>query len=95
MNLAAEWLRVGTDGEHKNQHIKLKDYLSYDEMMLASLLGTSGPSFIINGGDRQNKAEIGTNGKHEDRAIVVGLVGARLHKERQSRSPIFHSMMAD
>lgn len=82
-NLAPEWLRVGTKDEGSNKHIKLKDYLSYDEMMLASLLGTSGPSFVINTGTRNNCAQKMNENRHETRAIIVGLVGARLHKPGQ------------
>jgi hypothetical protein len=82
-DLEAEWLRVGTEKEPKNQHIKLKDYLSYDEMMLASLLGTSGPSLIVNTGHRRNRADVDDNAVHEQRGIMVRLVGARLHKAGQ------------
>ncbi|KAK4541625.1 hypothetical protein LTR36_007769 [Oleoguttula mirabilis] len=75
--LRVEWLRVGTSEEHKNVHIFLKDDLSYDEMMLSSLLGTSGPTFFINTGHRTNSAKIDAKTLHQDRGIIVGLVGAR------------------
>lgn len=72
-----EWIRVGTEEEHKNVYVFLRDYLSYDEMMLASLLGTSGPSFFINSGKRENLAKIEPKVPHQERGIIVGLVGAR------------------
>jgi hypothetical protein len=82
-DLAAEWLRVGTENEGENKYITLKDYMSYDEMMLTSLLGTSGPSFVINTGTRNNCAQVDPDTQHEQRAIIVGLVGPRLHKNGQ------------
>lgn len=72
-----EWLHVGTTDEHYNKHIKLAEYLSYDEMILASLLGTSGPSYFINDGRGDNCSVPGDLGTFETRGIMVGLVGAR------------------
>ncbi|KAF7186643.1 hypothetical protein HII31_12052 [Pseudocercospora fuligena] len=72
-----EWMRVGTDEEAVNDHIFLEDYLSYDEMMLASMLGTSGPTHFINAGHRNNRALIDSSIPHQDRGITIGLVGAR------------------
>lgn len=82
-NLRAEWLRVGTGEEYKNEWIKLEDYLSYDEMMLASLLGVSSPAFFINSGTRGNKAQLEPVVPHQTRGIITGLVGARLAKPGQ------------
>ncbi|KAI0197589.1 hypothetical protein F4808DRAFT_452497 [Astrocystis sublimbata] len=79
-----EWDRVGTDDERKlNRHLFLKDYLSYDEIMLSSLLGVSGPSFFINDGRRENMGHVARQGDFEDRGVIVGLVGARF--ERRDR----------
>ncbi|KAI0391390.1 hypothetical protein F5Y17DRAFT_440811 [Xylariaceae sp. FL0594] len=75
-----EWDRVGTDEEHKNTHLFLNDYLSYDEIMLGSLIGVSGPSFFINDGARTNCGK--TRGPaHEPRGIIIGLVGPRFERE--------------
>lgn len=47
---------------------------SYDEIMLGSLLGVSGPSYFINDGDRQNGGIVGEEGTFEPRGIIIGLV---------------------
>ena len=43
---AVKWLRVGQSNEYLNQYIKMAEYLTYDEMMLSSLIGSSGPAFL-------------------------------------------------
>ncbi len=58
----------------------LKDYLSYDEMQIAALLGVSVPTFFINNGDRFNRAIPGIPGTFEEQGVYVGLVGARFEK---------------
>ncbi|KAK8016936.1 hypothetical protein PG993_015125 [Apiospora rasikravindrae] len=78
---ADEWDRVGTDAEARNRYLKLRDYLSYDEIMLGSLLGVSGPSYFINDGNRYNRARPGKPGTFEPRGIIAGLVGARFERE--------------
>ncbi|KAI1300942.1 hypothetical protein F5Y03DRAFT_385804 [Xylaria venustula] len=78
-----EWDRVGTEEEKLNKHLFLKDYLSYDEIMLSSLVGVSGPSYFINDGRRVNMGRPGKDGEFEPRGVIVGLVGARF--ERQDR----------
>lgn len=75
-----EWDKVGTDAEADSKWLRLKDYLSYDEMMLGSLLGVSGPSYFINDGDRSNAARPGEAGEFERRGVVVGLAVARLER---------------
>lgn len=94
-----EWDAVGTERDLTgtepedlcNHHLSLDEYLSYDEMMLGSLLGVSGPSHIINDGRRDNSAHYddpdGPNA-HEPRAVVVGLVGSRF--ERADRMDHVH-----
>ncbi|KAI0016376.1 hypothetical protein F4780DRAFT_682815 [Xylariomycetidae sp. FL0641] len=77
---AAEWDRVGTPAEDSNRRLVLADYLSYDEMLLGSLLGVSGPSFLVNDGARHNAGVPGAPGSFEPRAVVVGLVGARFER---------------
>lgn len=78
--MASEWDRVGTSAESQNRHLRLADYLSYDEIMLGSLLGVSGPSYFINDGDRYNRGIPAAAGSFEDRGVIVGLVGARFER---------------
>lgn len=79
-NAAGSWDRVGTAQEHLNTHLKLQDYLSYDEMMLSALLGVSGPSYFVNDGNRHNRARPGPSGTFEERGVIIGLVGARFER---------------
>ncbi|KXJ87617.1 hypothetical protein Micbo1qcDRAFT_167154 [Microdochium bolleyi] len=82
----SEWDFVGkTDGsgdsaKERNRYLFLKDYLSYDEIMLGSLLGASGPSYFVNNGSRTNLGNPGKPGSFEERGIIVGLVGARFER---------------
>ncbi|KAI0427187.1 hypothetical protein F5Y09DRAFT_38224 [Xylaria sp. FL1042] len=76
-----EWDRVGTEEEKHNKHLFLKDYLSYDEIMLSSLIGVSGPSFFINDGRRDNIGLPGKVGEFEPRGVIIGLVGARFERK--------------
>ncbi|KAI1775480.1 hypothetical protein F4818DRAFT_416669 [Hypoxylon cercidicola] len=71
------WDAVGTDSEGD---ITLNEYLSYDEIMLSSFIGVSGPSTFINDGDRDNCAQPGVPGTFETRGIIIGLVGARFER---------------
>lgn len=78
-----EWDRVGSKAEALNKHLQFSQYLSYDEIMLGSLLGVSSPSYFINDGDRFNKGRPGLPGAFESRGIIIGLVAARF--ERRDR----------
>jgi hypothetical protein len=80
-NATQEWDRNGTDLQHLNTHLTLENHLSYDEIMLSSLLGVSGPSHFINTGSRYNRARPAPEGSYESRGIIVGLVGARFERE--------------
>lgn len=80
-NSCKEWDRNGTDEQHRNQVLTLQEYLSYDEIMLGSLIGVSGPSHFINDGGRYNCGEPGKPGTFEPRGFIVGLVGARFERE--------------
>jgi hypothetical protein len=75
-----EWNRNGTESQDRNECIRLDEYLSYDEIMLGSLMGVSGPSHFINDGDRYNNGEPGKKGTFEERGVIVGLVGARFER---------------
>ncbi|KAI1815823.1 hypothetical protein GGS20DRAFT_306867 [Poronia punctata] len=77
---ANEWDRVGTEEETKNTHLFLRDYLSYDEIMLSSLIAVSGQSFFINDGSRYNAGGAGAVGSFEPRGVIVGLVGTRFER---------------
>lgn len=78
---AAAWDRVGGDDEDAD--LCLADYLSYDEILLGSLLGVSGPSHFINDGRRTNMGHPGAPGSFEPRGVIIGLVGPRF--ERHAR----------
>lgn len=75
-----EWDRVGTGAQDRNRFLDLKEYLSYDEIMLGTLLGVSGPSYFVNDGNRYNSAKPGKQGSYEARGVIVGLVGARFER---------------
>ncbi|KAI1185550.1 hypothetical protein F5B17DRAFT_28697 [Nemania serpens] len=103
----AEWDRVGTEDEERrrrNKHLFLSEYLSYDEIMLSSLIGVSGPSFFVNDGRRTNAGRPGRAGEFEPRGVIVGLVGARFEREdrmdsayvlREVREPRLHPELRD
>lgn len=75
-----QWDRNGTDTQHMNEDLTLDEYLSYDEIMLSSLIGVSGPSFFINDGARSNCGAPGKPGSFEERGVIFGLVGARFER---------------
>lgn len=72
--------QIGT--EEEVAPLILKDYLSYDEMQIAALLGVSVPTHFINQGDRENKAVAGAPGTFEEKGVYVALVGARFAEKR-------------
>ncbi|KAM3423548.1 hypothetical protein BST61_g976 [Cercospora zeina] len=57
-------------------------------MMLSSLIGSSGPTFFINTGARNNAAKIDESKPHQKRGIIIGLVGTRFHATGQMDHPI-------
>ncbi|KAF2133093.1 hypothetical protein P153DRAFT_282095 [Dothidotthia symphoricarpi CBS 119687] len=81
-----EWDRNGTAVQDKNEYLTLEEYLSYDEIMLSSLIGVSGYSYLINDGNRYNKAVPGRPGTFEERAVIVGLVGPRFERPNRMDS---------
>jgi hypothetical protein len=85
-NATQEWDRNGTAFQHLNTHLTLEHYLSYDEIMLSSLLGVSGPSYFINTGSRYNRARPAPERSYEPRGIIVGLVGSRFERENRMDS---------
>lgn len=97
-NAAKSWDRVGTEEETRNESLKLKDYLSYDEMMLSALIGVSGPTYFVNDGNRFNRAVPGPSGTFEERGVIIGLVGARFERPDHMEStyilpPVANSRM--
>ncbi|KAK4544682.1 hypothetical protein LTR36_003931 [Oleoguttula mirabilis] len=87
-NERAEWDRNGTDTQDLNKALTLKEYLSYDEIMLGSLIGVSSPSFFINAGGRYNSGKPAKEGTFEPRGIIVGLVGARFERDGRMDSAL-------
>ena len=81
-----EWSRNGADLQARNKYLTLEEYLSYDEIMLGSLIGVSGPSFFINDGGRYNHGVKGVEGSFVERGVVVGLVGARFERRERMDS---------
>ena len=75
---AMDWTKVGT--EQEATPLVLRDYLSYDEMKVAALIGLSNPTYFINKGDRNNKGGVGTPGTFEEEGIYTGLVGTRFER---------------
>ena len=67
---------IGTDTECAP--LVLEDYLSYDEMQIAALIGVSSPTYFINNGSRTNKAVPGVPGSYQETGVYVGLVGTAL-----------------
>ncbi|KAH7338543.1 hypothetical protein BKA66DRAFT_544295 [Pyrenochaeta sp. MPI-SDFR-AT-0127] len=75
-----EWDRNGTAAQDKNVYLSLAEYLSYDEIMLSSLIGVSSYSYFINDGNRYNGSRSAKPGTFQDRGIILGLVGARFER---------------
>ena len=67
-----EWDRNGEEHQSRNKLLKLKDYLSYDEIMLGSLMGVSGHSYFINEGSRHNIGKPAKVGTFEPRGVIIG-----------------------
>ncbi|XP_022921142.2 uncharacterized protein [Onthophagus taurus] len=73
-----DWESIGTDDE---TNLKLKNYLSYDEIKLSAFLSVSSYTYFINDGNRRNKGILEEDRtKIEDEGIIMGLIGTRLVK---------------
>ena len=89
-----KWHLIGKDDDNSNsiyfsggssKKPKLKDYLSYDELMISALCGISSPTYFINNGDRRNCGRIQrmTWGEfYPMEGVYMGLVGARFEKSK-------------
>ena len=73
-----DFTKIGTLQEQKP--LILADYLSYDEMKIAALIGVSSPTYFINNGNRNNSGEIGQENTFQKEGVYSGLVGARFEK---------------
>ncbi|KAI1798617.1 hypothetical protein F4811DRAFT_175061 [Daldinia bambusicola] len=71
------WDSIGAEG---TPYEWLQEYLTYDEIMLGSLIGVSGPSYFINSGSRNNCARPEPAGTFQPRGIIIGLVGPRFER---------------
>ena len=69
---------IGTDKE--KSPLVLEEYISYDEMKLAALLGVSVPTYFINDGARNNSAQPGEPGTFEEQGVYTALVGTRFER---------------
>ncbi|MDR3646671.1 MAG: DUF4804 domain-containing protein [Candidatus Babeliales bacterium] len=69
---------IGTNDE--KSPLVLHDYISYDEMQIAALIGLSVPTYFINNGSRNNEGEAEQPGTFEPTGVYAGLVGARFER---------------
>jgi len=77
--ISMDFTKIGTLSEQNP--LVLSDYLSYDEMKIAALIGIICPTNFINNGRRNNSAIIDPPGTFQSRGLYAGLVGARFEKE--------------
>jgi len=73
-------------GPKERPPLVLKDYLSYDEVSLAALIGVSVPTHFINSGSRGNRGQPEKDGTFEKSGVYTALVGARFEREDQMES---------
>eukprot|EP01126_Amoeba_proteus_P066526 TRINITY_DN9644_c0_g1_i4.p1 TRINITY_DN9644_c0_g1~~TRINITY_DN9644_c0_g1_i4.p1 ORF type:complete len:251 (-),score=52.28 TRINITY_DN9644_c0_g1_i4:1061-1813(-) len=74
---ASEWYRVATD---ENCSVKISKYLTYDEIQISALLGTSVGTYFINSGSRNNGGVKDASDFYPLDGHYLGLVGARFEK---------------
>lgn len=67
-------------GTAQEKNFLVQDYLSYDEMQLAALIGVSTPTFFINNGARDNRGIPALPDTYQQQGVYTGLVGARFEK---------------
>ncbi|KAF3062341.1 hypothetical protein GL218_03629 [Daldinia childiae] len=77
------WDSIGAEG---TPYQSLEEYLTYDEIMLGSLIGVSSPSYFINDGARYNNGRPQDDGTFESRGIIIGLVGPRFERPQHMDS---------
>jgi hypothetical protein len=70
--------KIGT--EEEKAPFVLKNYLSYDEMEIGTLISVSTPTFFINDGSRNNRAEPASDPtSHEHTGVYVDVISQHLH----------------
>ena len=79
---AVDWIFVGS---HNEQSIKMKDYLTYDEMLISALLGVSTYTRFINCGSRLNCGSVYAN-PFVKIGVMTALVGARFEMSTKMES---------
>ena len=72
--------KIGKDENELEGIHSLKDFLSYDEMLISAHLSTATPTLFINNGARNNMGRLDKSQSFERRGIYMGVVGARLEK---------------
>ncbi|CAL4214919.1 unnamed protein product [Meganyctiphanes norvegica] len=70
--------KIGTD--YEDPHLRIWNYMSYDEMKISALLTVSSKSFFVNDGNRKNQGKSGEKESFQESGVIVGMVGARLKK---------------
>lgn len=78
-----DWNKVGTDSEG---YIKLREYISYDEMLISALVSVATPSFFVNNGERRNAGKQGEPGSYEPEGIYLAMIGGRFEHEDRMES---------
>jgi len=87
------WDLVGSD--HESKDITMHDYLTYEEMMISSLIGVSGYTPFLNDGNRFNRGIKGKPGSFQLEGVEVGLVGARFERKGKMDSVYVDSKNVD
>eukprot|EP01127_Copromyxa_protea_P012375 TRINITY_DN321_c0_g1_i2.p1 TRINITY_DN321_c0_g1~~TRINITY_DN321_c0_g1_i2.p1 ORF type:complete len:1568 (-),score=371.64 TRINITY_DN321_c0_g1_i2:268-4602(-) len=88
-NTHRDWTKVGSDAEG---NIKLRDYMSYDELLISALFGIASPTLFINNGDRKNCGRVAFDvSTYEREGVFVGLVGTRF--ERMTKMESIHMLV--
>ena len=72
------FVAIGT--AHERPPLLLRDYISYNELLVSSLLAVSVPTFFISDCSRTNRAELGAAGTFEAEGVVVEAVGCRFER---------------
>jgi len=81
--------RFETIGKMDEQEpLVLRDYMSYDEICLAALIGASSWNHFINDGNRYNRGQKGSG--HQKNGVYVGQVGARFERADVMERFIMH-----
>lgn len=72
-----DWELVGMDEEGE---LAITDYMTYDEIQIAALIGVSTPTYFINDGNRGNRGVRSNEEGYPLEGIYTALVGARFER---------------